>query len=100
MRVTALTRNAAKSAGLRAAGIATVVADLADPEWHARLPGGAEFALNLREFGGGGLPGYERSYLQGMASILEWRVPAAERGRSFITSSTSVYPQGGGVCVE
>jgi nucleoside-diphosphate-sugar epimerase len=100
MRVTALTRNEAKAAELRAGGIEAVVADLASADWHGRIAGGAEFVLNAVSSGGRGIEGYRRSYEEGMRSILVW---ARERGRVgtlVYTSSTSVYPEGGGVRVE
>jgi nucleoside-diphosphate-sugar epimerase len=99
LKVTALTRNAAKADLLRAAGVGVVVAELAGEAWHARIPGGADFVLNCVSSGGGGVEGYRRSYVEGMRSILAW----ARRGPSgtFIyTGSTSVYPQGGGAVVD
>jgi nucleoside-diphosphate-sugar epimerase len=97
--VTALTRNAAKADSLRAAGAGVIVADLAGDEWHARIPGGADFVLNCVSSGGGGVEGYRRSYVGGMRSILAWarHEPA---GTLVYTGSTSVYPQGGGVTVD
>ncbi|MEI6861409.1 MAG: NAD-dependent epimerase/dehydratase family protein [Verrucomicrobiota bacterium] len=100
LRVTALTRNADKARALAAAGVETIVADLADDDWHARIAGGADFVLNSVSSGGGGLDGYQRSYVQGMQSVLAW----AERsggpsGTLIYTGSTSVYPQDGGPVV-
>jgi nucleoside-diphosphate-sugar epimerase len=100
LRVTALTRNAEKAAGLRAAGIETVVADLASDAWHAAIPGGAEFVLNAVSSGGDGVEGYRRSYLEGMKSILAWARARGPAGTLVYTSSTSVYAQDGGVRVD
>lgn len=97
-RVTALTRNAATAAELRAAGIACVVAELADDAWHAALPDGADAVLNAVSSGGAGLEGYARSYVGGMASILRWAA-ARPVGTLVYTSSTSVYAAGGGARV-
>ncbi|MFA6286247.1 MAG: NAD-dependent epimerase/dehydratase family protein [Opitutaceae bacterium] len=101
VRVTALTRNAGKAEALRALGVATVVADLADDDWrnHPALAGGADFALNCVSSGGGGADGYRRSYVEGMRSVLAWagRVPV---GTIVYTSSTSVYPQDDGARVD
>src|SRR5882757_6603761 len=73
LRVTALTRNEARAAALRAEGIETVVADLAGDAWHGRVAGGADLVLNcVSSGGGGGIAGYERSYFQGMASMMAW----------------------------
>ncbi|MEO7414325.1 MAG: NAD-dependent epimerase/dehydratase family protein [Opitutaceae bacterium] len=100
MRVVALTRNEEKAAALRAAGAEVVVADLADHGWHDRIPGGADFVLNCVSSGGGGLSGYERSYLGGMKSIIGWSRAKGTAGTLVYTSSTSVYPQGGGFRVD
>ncbi len=99
-RVTALTRNAAKAEALRAAGVETVVADLAGDAWHASIAGGADFVLNCVSSGGGGLDGYRRSYVAGMASVVAWAQARGAAGTMIYTGSTSVYPQGGGARVE
>lgn len=97
-RVTALTRNADKARALGETGASVIVDDLASGSWHARLPGGADFVLNCVSSGGGGAEAYRHSYVGGMGSIVTW----AERvrvGTLAYTSSTSVYPQDGGVGV-
>ncbi len=96
MRVTALTRNVEKAEALRALGVNAVVADLAADDWHAHpaLAGGADFALNCVSSGG-----YRRSYVDGMKSVLSW-TKRAPVGVFVYTSSTSVYPQDGGVRVD
>jgi nucleoside-diphosphate-sugar epimerase len=99
LNVTALTRNASRAAALRDAGVRTVEADLAGPEWLGQMPTGAEFVLNSVSSGGGGLEGYRHSYVNGMQRIIEW----TRRGRvgtMVYTSSTSVYPQGDGAIVD
>jgi len=100
VRVTALTRNEAKAAALRAEGIEAVVADLADAGWHAQIAGGADFVLNAVSSGGGGVDGYRHSYLAGMKSVLAWARQRGPVGTLVYTSSTSVYPQDGGVRVD
>ncbi len=117
LRVTALTRNAGKARVLAAAGIETVVADLAEDGWHSQVGGGADFVLNSVSSGGGGLDGCRRSYVGGMQSVLAWAEygglrgsPARERdvgaarmpssGTLIYTGSTSVYPQDGGAVVS
>ncbi|MCC6416248.1 MAG: NAD-dependent epimerase/dehydratase family protein [Opitutaceae bacterium] len=99
MEVHALTRNPVMAAGLRDAGIKVMVADLATADWHGQLPGEMDFVLNSVSSGGGGLEGYRHSYSEGMASLLQW-ARAAKIGTCVYTSSTSVYPQGGGVVVD
>lgn len=97
-RVTALTRNAARGAELRAHGVEVVAEDLASDAWHSAVSREQDYVVNCVSSGGGGLPGYWRSYVDGTQSILRWAaggVPA-----TFVyTSSTSVYGQGGGEVV-
>jgi nucleoside-diphosphate-sugar epimerase len=100
MQVTALTRNEIRAAALREAGATAVVADLATDAWHQQIAGGAEFVLNCVSSGGGGVVGYERSYLGGMKSIVAWAMARGAVGTIVYTSSTSVYPQDGGVLVD
>ncbi len=99
--VTALTRNPAKAAELEAAGIATVVGELADSAWHDRIPAGADWVANTVSAAEPTVEGYRRSYVDGMRSILAW---AGKGGRPVgtlaYTSSTGVYPQGGGAVVD
>ena len=99
-QVTALTRNAERAAGLRAEGMATVVADLAGRAWHSEIAGGQDFLLNCVSSGGGELASYRRSYVEGMRSIIEWAETAGPVGTWVYTSSTSVYAQGGGQQVD
>jgi nucleoside-diphosphate-sugar epimerase len=98
-RVTALTRNPEKAAALRAAGIATVEADLAGDAWHDEI-GAAELVLNCVSSGGGGVAACRLSYLAGMKSVLAWAVARGSVATLVYTSSTSVYPQGGGLRVD
>jgi nucleoside-diphosphate-sugar epimerase len=101
LRVTALTRNADTARALADAGVEAVVADLADDGWHARVAGGADLVLNSVGSGGGGLAGYRRSYVDGMRSALAWAASrGAAAGTLVWTSSTSVYPHGGGARVD
>lgn len=99
LHVDALTRNAARAADLAELGLKPVVADLATEAWHERIAPGADLVLNCVSAGSGGLDGYRRSYVEGMHSLAAW----ARRGRPdtlVYTSSTSVYPQSGGVGVD
>lgn len=99
LQVTALTRNAAKAEALRAAGITTIEADLAGPDWQARVPAEADFVLNSVSSGGGGVAGYQHSYVDGMRAVAAW-TRSGRIGTLVYTSSTSVYPQGGGARVD
>lgn len=101
LRVTALTRNEEKAAVLSALGVRTVIADLAETAWHGQIADDAELVLNCVSSGGGGIAGYERSYLRGMESVLTWSRRSGALGRTLVyTSSTSVYPQGGGAIID
>jgi nucleoside-diphosphate-sugar epimerase len=100
MRVIALTRNHAMAGALRERGVTTVVADLATETWHTEIPGAPDFALNCVSSGGGGLEAYRRSYVEGMRSIAAWARARGPVGTLVYTSSTSVYPQSGGVRVD
>jgi len=99
-RVEALTRNPAKAAALRGAGLAkVVVADLASTDWHAQIEGGPDFVVNT--VSSGGPDQYWQSYVVGMQSILQWAADAPRPvGTMVYTSSTSVYPQEGGAVVD
>jgi nucleoside-diphosphate-sugar epimerase len=99
-RVTALTRNEEKARALAAEGIEAVVADLGDDAWHARICGGVDFVVNCVSGGGAGIEGYRRSYRDGMRSVAGWLTTNGGVGATVYTSSTSVYPQGGGVRVD
>lgn len=100
LRVTALTRNAAKAEALRADGIEVIVADLADDAWHEQIAGGADYGLNCVSSGGGGGEGARRSYVGGMNSVLAWARARGAVGTMIYTGSTAVYPQGGGALVD
>lgn len=100
LQVTALTRNEAKAAALRAWGVESVVADLAGDVWHGQIAGRADYVLNCVSSGGGGLEGVRRSYVEGMKSVLTWARTRGAVGTLLYTGSTSVYTQSGGVRVD
>ena len=99
LKVDGLTRNPTRAAEILELGVNPVVADLATDAWHERIVPGADLVLNCVSAGGGGLDGYRRSYVEGMRSFVAWarRGPV---GTVVYTSSTSVYPQSGGVVVD
>ena len=98
--VEALTRNPEKAQALRAAGLANVVvADLASAHWHDAISSGADFVVNT--VSSGGAENYRRSYVDGLQSILSWAARGPHPVLTFVyTSSTAVYPQGGGAVVD
>ena len=85
---------------LRAMGVHEVVqADLHEAGWHNQVAGNYRAIVNCVSSAGGGLEGYRLSYLEGQMRILEWA--AKQNTESYIyTSSSSVYPQDGGVIVD
>jgi nucleoside-diphosphate-sugar epimerase len=97
--VTTLTRNPHTAAQLRSAELAVIEADLANSDWHEKLRGRFEVVVNTVSAGGRGLEGYNRSYVEGMRSLLAWSAKV-ELATLVYTSSTSVYPQGGGRRVD
>ncbi|HRI81412.1 MAG TPA: NAD-dependent epimerase/dehydratase family protein, partial [Opitutaceae bacterium] len=99
LEVVALTRNPTKAAALRTDGIEVVEGDLAETEWHAKMPGKVDLVLNSVSSGGGGIEGYRRSYVAGMKSVMIW-VRQSQPGTLVYTGSTSVYPQDGGIRVD
>lgn len=98
--VTALTRNPTKVSALAADGCEVVIDELSSDTWHRKISGGADFVLNCVSSGGGGVEGYHRSYVEGMQSILAWAKSSGGVGTLLYTSSTSVYPQSGGIRVD
>ncbi len=99
-QVEALTRNPGKAAALRTQGLANVVvADLSSNDWHAQITAGADYVVNC--VSSGGPDTYRQSYVGGMHSILAWAEAGdTPAGMIVYTSSTSVYPQGGGAQVD
>lgn len=102
LRVTALTRNAETAAGLRAAGAAVIVGELGSAAWWPELAGEVDLVA-VTVAAGGGVEGYWRSYVEGLRSVTGWARGAARTSGQVpplvYTSSTSVYPQDGGVRV-
>jgi len=98
LSVTALTRNANKASSLEEMGVAKVVlASLESVEWHSQIDPKQDYVVNCVSSGRGDTAAYQKSYLEGMKSVLEWG-----RGSSatFVyTGSTSVYDQDEGEVV-
>lgn len=99
-QVGALTRNAANAAALRLEGLVDVIeADLDSAEWHSKTSIKYANIVNCVSSAGGGIAGYEKSYIEGQRSILAWAEDRQIK-RYIYTSSTSVYPQDGGALVD
>ncbi|MGJ3244120.1 MAG: NAD-dependent epimerase/dehydratase family protein [Opitutales bacterium] len=97
-QVAVLTRNADMAAALEADGCSPVIrATLDEPgPIRAALPNGARCVACTVSSAGGGQAGYDRSYVQGQASVRSWIDELAEGDRPLrytYTGSTSVYPQ-------
>lgn len=100
-QVTALTRNPVKAAALAERGIVAVVGELGASDWHAKIPGGPDLVVNTVSAADSSVEGYRRSYVDGMRSILDWAARGPRPIGTFVyTSSTGVYPQGGGAVVD
>jgi nucleoside-diphosphate-sugar epimerase len=99
--VTALTRTSGSADALRASGIETVAGDLTGSGWHGAVRPGADAVVICVSGGDSSPEGYRRTYVEGIRSVLAWvaRGPAPV-GTMVYTSSTGVYPQGGGVVVD
>jgi len=101
LKVVAVSRNEQKLEHLRQRGAETVVADLDSTGWYERVTGEAKLVLNCVSSAGGGLTGYQRSYVDGQRAVVEWarqRKPGPER--CIFTGATSVYPQTGKADVD
>jgi len=98
-KVWALTRNPERATHLRAVGVNVVESLLSAGAWHEKIPRDPRFVLDSVSAGGGGLPGYWESYVEGSKSILRWAaggIPA-----TFVyTGSTSVYAASDGTVVD
>lgn len=100
VKTTAVTRNAETAHRLSELGVRCEIADIAGHDWHNRVPDAPDFVVNCVSSGKGGIEGYRHSYRDGMASMLAWARARQGMGTMVYTSSTSVYPQGGGVRVD
>lgn len=99
--VTALTRNHATADSLTKRGIETIVADLMERDWHAKISLQQNYLVDCVGAAEPSLEGYNSSYYKGMQSILEWAEKADKPMDAMLfTSSTSVYPQTNGSLVS
>jgi nucleoside-diphosphate-sugar epimerase len=96
--VSGLRRNASAEAGLKAAGIQPLVADITKPETLAGLPQNFDWVVNCVA-SGGGADDYRQVYLQGTRNLIEWLGPNPPK-KFVYTSSTSVYGQTDGSQVK
>ena len=80
-------------------GIKVILADLDSDAWHDKLLPHGVSVVNCVSSGGGGLSGYEKSYFDGMQSLLRWAQKGTVRTLIY-TSSTSVYPDSDGSWID
>lgn len=101
-RVHALTRNPNQANALRELGVeSVVVARLDSTAWHAQTDCYYDHVLNCVSAASPDMEGYRQSYVEGMRSVLAWtRTHLMHVGTVIYTSSTGVYPQGDGQCVD
>ncbi|MEO0796321.1 MAG: NAD-dependent epimerase/dehydratase family protein [Verrucomicrobiota bacterium] len=94
-RVTVLTRNKERASAAEAWAAQVIQADLDSAAWHSDVDHQQDYVLNCVSSAGGGLEGYQKSYINGMNSVVRW-CSGAEVGTYVYTSATSVYPQSDG----
>lgn len=100
IRVGALTRNVQQGEYLKTLGLDEVVVEEIDSDaWHLQIKGEYKAVVNCVSSAGGGLAGYQKSYVAGQHSFLKW-AQHQDLETVCYTSSTSVYPQDGGVWVD
>ena len=95
LKVTAVTRNPATAVDLRKLGVSVVEDRLQDDGWHGKVPAAPEYAVNCVGSADRTDEGYRQSYLEGMASIIDWAKVGAP-GVLVYTSSTGVYGRASG----
>ncbi|BET67861.1 SDR family oxidoreductase [Opitutales bacterium ASA1] len=101
----ALTRNRERLAALASDGVHAIEGMLDDDAWHESIPRDVDCVLNSVSAAGGGVPGYWKSYVEGMRGILRWAAAASGdaslRHATFVyTGSTSVYGAADGAVVD
>ena len=99
-QVSALTRNLDTVKKLRDMGVQHVVAGkLAERDWHNEISLDQDYVVTCVGAADRSVEGYEESYFKGQVSAVEWLRKSSARSYLF-TSSTSVYPQSGGIWVD
>ena len=87
-----LRRSALAAAEMQAAGIRPLLADVTQPDSHAKLPRDFDWVVNCTASSHGGPEDYQKVYLQGNKNLMEW-ITANPVKKFVYTSSTSVYGQ-------
>lgn len=89
--VWAVSRNRERLAEIEEKGYRPVVAEVDAADWHSAVPADIGVVLNCVSSAGGGLSGYEKSYVGGNRSLCAWAA-RSEPARILYTGSTAVYP--------
>jgi len=98
-QVEALVRRPERAEALRQQGIAALASRLVEGDWTAQIAPGADAVVVAISAGGGGAEGYRAAYVAGLARVRAWAA-RARVGTLVYTSSTGVYPQGGGLRID
>ncbi len=94
-----LRRSNSAAEELATAGIKSLTGDVTKPETLARLPAAYDWVVNCVSSTHGGVEEYRAVYLQGTRNLLRWLSPTPPQ-KFVYTSSTGVYGQTDGSCVE
>ena len=92
-------RSTGKDAGLEAACVQPLAADITKPEDLAKLPGQFDWIVNTVSSTKGGVEEYRQVYLNGTRNLID-RLAVAPPKKFVYTSSTSVYGQTDGSAVK
>ena len=98
--VKAVSRNEQSLAEAAAMGATVFAGQLEESGWRAWAGGGVDFVVNCVSAGGGGLEGYQRSYIEGNRAVVDWARETGFAGTAVYTSSVSVYGDKGGGWVD
>jgi nucleoside-diphosphate-sugar epimerase len=90
--VSGLRRNISAEAGLKAAGLQPLFADVTKPETLEKLPRDFDWVVYCVAAGGGGAENYRQVYLDGPRHLIEW-LSVSPPKKFLYTGSTSVYGQ-------
>ena len=94
-----LRRSGSAEAGIKAAGIQPLIADITRRETLARLPRGFDWIVHCVSSVGGNADDYRQVYLQGTQNLIEWLSTRPPR-KLVYTGSTGVYGQSDGSQVK
>src|SRR5262252_123357 len=97
--VTGLRRKAVVAEDVPVKGLRLLNADITDAQSLLAVAAAYDWVVLCVSASGGGPRDYERAYVHGTKNVLKW-LAAAPPGKLVYTSSTSVYGQTDGSCVD